>query len=400
MRRGILSFVLLVVVLGAAPGAATNERQKLYILSSAGNDVTVVDVATNKIIGSIEVGDGPHGLATPASQEVLYVATEYDNGLAVVDPIRDVVIKRYNIFGEQPNEIDITSDGRFLYMPVAGDGVYEVFDTRAEKIVARIPTDGLPHNVVVSPDDKYMYLAPDDLGTDTVEEMERRGMPTSENDKIYVVDTSTHQVVATIPTGDAPRPIAVSPDGKRLYANRDTLHGFLVLDLEHRNQIARVEYELTAEERATPSRSHGIAVTPDGREVWSADVNRALVFVFDVTQHPPKQIAKLENAGDPYWMAMTPDGKTVYVAGALNDTVTVFDVATKTRKAVIQLPEGKAPKRLLVVTVPDEDSTSGARRAASSQDRPPRPRSALSTLASSITTPSHSILPVVSTTSQ
>ena len=38
-------------------------------------------------------------------------------------------------------------------------------------------------------------------------------------------------------------------------------------------------------------RSHGIGVTPDGKEVWSTDVNHELVHVFDVNQGPPRQIA-------------------------------------------------------------------------------------------------------------
>jgi len=336
-----------------AADAAANGRQKLYVLSSAGNDITVVDVATNEIIGSIEVGDRPHGIAAPASQEVLYIATEFDSGLTVVDPVHDVVVKKYNVFGERPNEIDVTSDGRFIYFPLFAAGVYEVFDTVKEEIVARIPTDGTPHNAVVSPDDRFMYLSPMDRGNATAEQMERRGMPSTENNKIYIADTSTHTVVATIDTGDAPRPIAVNPNGKFLYVNIDGLDGFLVLDLEKREQIARVEYELTDEERARPSRSHGLVVTPDGSEVWSADVNRGLVFVFDATQNPPRQIAKLDNNTDPYWMVVTPDGRTVYVASAPGDTVTAFDVATKTLKTVIQLPDGTAPKRMLILTVSD-----------------------------------------------
>ena len=336
-----------------AADAAANGRQKLYVLSSAGNDITVVDVATNEIIGSIEVGDRPHGIAAPASQDVLYIATEFDSGLTVVDPVHDIVVKKYNVFGDRPNEIDVTSDGRFIYFPLFAAGVYEVFDTVKEEIVARIPTDGTPHNAVVSPDDRFMYLSPMDRGNATAEQMERRGMPSTENNKIYIADTSTHTVVATIDTGDAPRPIAVNPNGKFLYVNIDGLDGFLVLDLEKREQIARVEYELTDEERARPSRSHGLVVTPDGSEVWSADVNRGLVFVFDATQNPPRQIAKLENTSDPYWMAVTPDGATVYVASAPGNTVTAFDVATKTRKTVIQLPDGTAPKRMLILTVPD-----------------------------------------------
>ncbi len=76
-----------------------------------------------------------------------------------------------------------------------------------------------------------------------------------------------------------------------------------------------------------------------------------MVFVFDVTQNPPKQIARFENPGDPYWLTVTPDGKTVYVASATDDTVTAYDVAGKKKVAVIQLPKGKAPKRMQVVSV-------------------------------------------------
>ena len=188
--------------------------------------------------------------------------TEGSAGLTVVNPIKNEVIKEYHVFGLRPNEIDVTSDGRFIYVPARGPGVYEVFDTVKEEIVARIPVDGFAHNVVVSPDDRYMYLSAYDRGSRSVEEVAAAGQPTTLNKKIYVVDTSTHSVVATIPTGEAPRPIAISPDGQRLYVNTDNLLGFLVLDLPGRKVLHRVTYDLTPEELAIRSRSHGIGVTP------------------------------------------------------------------------------------------------------------------------------------------
>ena len=66
--------------------------------------------------------------------------------------------------------------------------------------------------------------------------MKVAGYPSTENEKIYVADISTHKVVATINTGGTPRPIAISPDGKHLYVNRDGLQGFVVLDLEQRRR--------------------------------------------------------------------------------------------------------------------------------------------------------------------
>lgn len=347
-----VTLLLLGALLVSYANAAPDTRQKLYILSSMGDDVTVVETKTNRIIGSIQVGDRPHGIAARRSQDVLYVSTEFDNGLAVIDPVRDRLVKKYNIFGNRPNEIDVTGDGRFVYLPILGHGVYEVFNTVEERIVDRIATNGFPHNVVISPDDRFAYLSPMDRGNAPAEAVSKAGFPTTLNDSIYVVDTRDRREVATIPVGDAPRPIAVSPDGRRLYVNTDGLQGFVVLDLEKRKEIARVEYELTAEERSIPSRSHGIVATPDNREVWTSDVNHGLLFVFNVTENPPRQVARIDNGSPVYWMAITPDGKTVYVSSAESDIVNAFDVATRSKVATIPLETGKSPKRMLVLDVP------------------------------------------------
>lgn len=337
MKSRIL-FALVVVVSVCSViitvSAENGQKQKLYVLSSVTDQAYIIDPATNEITGAIAVGGQPHGLAIPESQDVVYFVTEADNKIVVVDPVTDEILGKYPV-GDTPNEPDITPDGKFVYVPARHEGVYEVWDTEKKEIVARIRTKGLPHNAVASPDGRFMYLSPQ-----------------GDNDMIYVADTKTHTVHATIDTTYGPRPIAVSPDGKWLYVNTDNLLGFKVLDLENYTVAAVAEYELTDKEKAEKSRSHGVVATPDGKEVWSSDVNHELVFVFDVTQMPPKQIARFENPGDPYWMTVTPDGKTVYVASATDDTVAVYDVASKTLAKVINLPKGEAPKRMQIVTLP------------------------------------------------
>ena len=216
-QRLAFGALLATLVFPVAVGTENGRQLKLYVLSSLDSDMTVIDVETNTIIGAVDVGELPHGLASPATEDVLYVSTEGDDTLVVVDPATDTVVKKYPILGGKPNEIDVTPDGRFVYVPSRGDGVYEVFDTVEETIVARMPTDGGPHNAVTSPDGKHMYLSP--LG---------------QNDKIYIADTRAHTIVGTIPTEHAPRPIAISPDGKYLYVNTDELLGFKVIDLEKR----------------------------------------------------------------------------------------------------------------------------------------------------------------------
>ena len=77
---------------------------------------------------------------------------------------------------------------------------------------------------------------------------------------------------ATIPVGTGPRPGTISPDGKRLYMNVDDLMGFLVIDTAARKVVSKGEMTLTPDEQAVRSRSHGIAVANDGKEVWVNDV--------------------------------------------------------------------------------------------------------------------------------
>ena len=87
------------------------------------------------------------------------------------------MIKKYDFIGRRPNENDVTSDGRLVYLPIFGEGIYQVFDAEKEAIIAEIPTDGFPHNVVISPDDKYAYLSPMDRGTTSVIQLPNGSSP-------------------------------------------------------------------------------------------------------------------------------------------------------------------------------------------------------------------------------
>ena len=72
--------------------------------------------------------------------------------------------------------------------------------------------------------------------------------------------------------------------------------------------------------------------------------------MFDLTTEPPRQVATVEMQGNIYWLCFTPDGKTCYVSERDRDQVAAIDTAT--RKILAHIPVGKAPKRVLALTVP------------------------------------------------
>jgi YVTN family beta-propeller protein len=316
-----------------ADAPAAKARQKLYVTNSEGDDVTVIDVATLKVLGRIEVGRHPHGIAAPADGRFLLVSIEgtKPGQLVWIDPVTDKVTRRMDI-GPAPNQLAVTPDGAIAYVP-ANDGHYEVIDVARKKIVERIFTGGRPHNTLCSPDGKRMYLAP-------------MGSPK----RVTIVDVASHKKVGEVPFSSVVRPIALAPDEKRLYAEVDGLVGIEVADLATRKMIHRVPATLTAAQRKVPSRSHGLGVRPGGKEVWECDVEHHDVHVYDVTGERPKQIATIPMGERIYWLTFNPDGKTCYVSVRGKDDVAVVD--TETKKITARVPVGKVPKRLLVVTPP------------------------------------------------
>jgi YVTN family beta-propeller protein len=333
--RHSLCCLLLVVCPAIGFSAETKVRQKLYVTNSAGDDVTVIDVATNKAVGRIEVGPHPHGIAVPASQDVIYVTIEgrKPGELITIDPYTDKVTHRMDI-GPEPNQLAVRPDGKFAYVPV-NDGHYEVIDLTQHKIVKRIFTGGRPHNTICSADGKHVYLAP-------------MGAPK----KVTIVDTATQEVVGQVPFSDSVRPVAVSADEKRFYANVDGLVGVEVADLESRKMIHRVPAQLDEKHRKLASRSHGIGIRPDQKELWECDVEHQEVHIYDITGEKPKQTKTVEIGSRVYWLTFRPDGKICYVSARSASAVAAVD--TETKEVVARISVGKEPKRLVVVTLPEK----------------------------------------------
>jgi YVTN family beta-propeller protein len=328
-----LLFLILTGFPAGVLSAAAPAQKKLYVTNSDGDDVTIVDPLTGKILGRIEVGLHPHGIAAPADLRFVLVSIEgtKPGQLVWIDPATDKVTHRLNI-GPAPNQLAVTPDGRIAYVP-ASDGNWEVIDTEKREIITRIFVGGRPHNTLCSSDGKRMFLAP-------------MGNP----HKVVIADTGTHKKIGEIPFTSVVRPIALTPDEKTLFAEVDGLVGIEMADLGTRKMIHRVPATLKPEQRKVPSRSHGLNVRPDGKEVWECDVEHHEVHIYDITGEMPKQIATVPVGERCYWLIFSPDGKTCYVSVRGKDEVVFIDTATK--KITERAKVGKQPKRLLYLDAP------------------------------------------------
>ena len=176
---------------------------------------------------------------------------------------------------------------------------------------------------------------------------------------VLIADAATHKLIGEIPP--LRRPAAHRPlrrTSKRLYANVDTLIGFEVADIASRKVIHRVEADVPEELLRKASRSHGIGLRPTSKELWMCDVFHDRTYVFDLTAEPPKQVATIVMKGGGYWMCFSPDGKFCYISerdrqhrgGDRHG-----DAARRSSRIAV----GKAPKRVLVVTLPGQAAADG-----------------------------------------
>src|SRR3954463_10900726 len=97
--------------------------------NSAGDNIHVIDPATNRVVGTIEDIEVPHGATIAPDGSRIYVTDESLSTLDVVDARTLKVVKRIPLSG-RPNNVAVSKDGKQVYVAIAqAPGAVDVIDT-------------------------------------------------------------------------------------------------------------------------------------------------------------------------------------------------------------------------------------------------------------------------------
>lgn len=325
MTRAFLGLLLAVPLLAA-------DVVRVLQTNAAGDNIHVIDPATNQVVGTIEDIEVPHGVTIAPDGSRVYVTNESLSTLDVVDAKTLKVFKRIPLSGH-PNNVAVAKDGSHVYVGInQAPGAVDVIDTGSLTNVKSISVKGAIHNVYVTPDGKYAVAG---------------SIPSS---TISVIDTSTNTVAWALALGAGIRPMAFTknPDGstKEIIVQLSNFHGFAVVDFTTRKEIQRVTLpEPKGQEKETQgiqgAPSHGLALTPDGKMLWATSKYYDYVAAYSVPQF---KLLKVVTVGlHPEWLTIPPDGKNLYVAVAGKDATVVVD--NKTLEVLKTIPVGAVPKR-------------------------------------------------------
>src|ERR1700730_6065886 len=103
----------------AAVYAAMKGNPKLRLLQTnhAGDTVSIIDPATNKVVGEIPGIEMAHGLNVSKDNSQIYVAQESTAQVLVIDGKTLQITKRIPLSGS-PNLVQLTPDGKKMYVSI------------------------------------------------------------------------------------------------------------------------------------------------------------------------------------------------------------------------------------------------------------------------------------------
>ena len=300
--------------------------------NSAGDNVHIIDAATNEIVAEVSGIERAHGAVASPDGRWIYVSNEADTTVDIIDTQSWTVTKKIPL-SDHPNNITVTPDGSKVYVAIArAPGALDVIDTASQENVRTISVHGGVHNVYVTPDGKHAIA----------------GMIGARN--ITVVDTETDRPLWTqyFDLGIRPMAFEANPDGStsRIFTQLSNFNGFGVLDFETRKEGPRIAYpELPPEER-TPGHggntAHGMGVTPNNRYLVANSSLNGSVYIYSLPDL--RLMGGVKVGHSPNWVTITPDSRFAYISNAGSNSVSVIDIQAV--KVVTEIKTGgQVPKR-------------------------------------------------------
>jgi YVTN family beta-propeller protein len=319
----------------ALPLAAAGIR--IIQTNSAGDNVHIIDAATDKVVGEIGGIEVNHGAAAAPDGSRYYISNEAEATLDVADARSFKVTRNIKLSG-RPNNIAIAKDGRRVYVSIIqAPGAVDVIDTSSLERVKSIPMKSGVHNTYVTPDGRWVVAG------SVVGKM------------LTVIDPSSDKVAWELPFDNGVRPMAFeqNADGSthRIFVQLSNVHGFAVVDFAAHKEVARIQMPAAPPGKkpdidATPS--HGIGVAPDGKTLWVDSSLNSKVYVYSLPDL--KLLGGVDVGRTPDWMTFTPDSRKVYISNAGANSVSVIDV--KSMKELTRIKVGYVPKRNITAVAP------------------------------------------------
>jgi len=239
-----------------------------YGAQTPGNSISVIDLVGRKEIKRLDTGGflRPHGIVEMDGN--IYFTSETSRTVARYNPAKDMIdwamgtgqtathmlvistdkkrlftaniasdtVTAINLgappnaqnitqiaVGKQPEAIDISPDGREVWVGLNAEGAIDIVDTATNKFKEKIKLGERPYRVEFTPDGKRVFAT----------------LPNTK--EIVVLDAATRKEIKRMKLKSAPLGLVFSADGKTAFASVVQTDGVLKIDAEKYEVLGRAE---------------------------------------------------------------------------------------------------------------------------------------------------------------
>ena len=311
-------------------------QDRVYTADQNSNTVSVINPATNMLLGQIRLGNmrpdvlsplykgelNVHGLGFSPDRKTLIAISTGSNSVTFIDTSTNKV-KGITYVGRSPHEGFFTPDGKEAWVVVRSENYISVIDPKTYKEIRRIETTPGPGMVIFNPNGKYAYVC------------------NSFNPVFEVIDVAQYKVIKKISVVSPFSPyLVMTPDYKEIWLTHKDVGKITRIDAEKLEIIGVFDTGFITNHIHFAKAPQGILA-----HVTIGGENAVKVFT---TETVPKLITTISVGALPHGIWPSDDGSRMYIGLENSDAVDVID--TSLNKVVARIPVGQAPQALVYVS--------------------------------------------------
>jgi len=299
--------------------------------------------------------------ADPTPSPALLVLNKGDNAMAIVNPANGKVVASIPV-GRNPHEVTVSDDGKLAFSSNMQGNSISVIDLTAQRELHRVDLPNLrtPHGLFFAAGKLYFTAQGDnsiaryDPASNQIDWTRESGQKgthmlviTKDLNKIFTSNMNSDSIgmferapgqqeykLIVIPVGKGPEAIALSPDGKQVWTATGGDGHVAIIDTAAGKVVETVP--------VPTQRINRLQFTPDGKRVLLSDSGNGDLVVLDAASR--KEIKRLKVGENCEGILVAPDGSRAYVASEKNNFVGVIDL--KKMEITSRIQPGNGPDGL------------------------------------------------------
>ncbi|MGN6555467.1 MAG: YncE family protein, partial [Verrucomicrobiota bacterium] len=220
-----------------------------------GSLLRVIDLEKHELSGTVDFGRGvrPHCAVIGPKNGLLYVTTEIENSVTIIDPRALKIVGTIPTGQPESHMLAISRDGRRGYTANVGPGTVSVLDLEAKKLLTVIPISRSTQRIALSVDDRWAFTAD------------------QTHPQLAVIDTATNGIRSWIALPGTAYGTAPTPDGRWLIVALDRINQIGVIDLSRMKLVRTLDVPRSPQE---------VLIQPDGAKAYvSCSASRQVAMI-------------------------------------------------------------------------------------------------------------------------